>query len=713
MNESLWRFVGEPFDNTLPRMTAVFVKESISATAFAYPTGDSRTGYFFDFSDKTYYDLPPKFRFDFAAYEMPGAAGDLHENRALFSEQTYYPSLFSRKVEYTNLPLCGTEQFGRAIDGAFSWRFDYRSRAVHYDFRKAVYSVIFSTEPFSVSEEDGAYKLTFSDMCYYLASDDIDAVGLFEHDVAMRRALTEGALSVCESGHYLALLHTFDMDAGDARTLSLGLSHTSAEKARLAAKVTDLEAGAEAAWEDFLQSVPRVAFDDKREQKAYYKSWVTIRNNYYDHKAWGHCITECLPVYKGLWQWAISSVEWHDDQNPELPSVWIKKAMDMLVDSQRADGYITHAIYVDENRPGERWEARGTIQTPHVAWTALRYYYATGDLESVRRWYEPLKLYYRYICSSLDEKFENLHLWAITSSYDSGIDTTAAFHLVTYGDENKVREPYCYPAVFAAERYRYELSLATLATLFGEDATVWTAAAEQTRDAANRYLWDAGKKWYGVRHADGTLDTRVGVDGLFVYVYNMIDRARAEEMKDNFKKLVGMYGVRTVAEDEEGFFADVYWRGPCWPKSASLGMHAAAKFYPDLAEKTLRGILNMALKYPNIWECMDVSTGALAHSDAGHFCSPGMTSNVGAGDIIGSILAAHGFDMYAMQMPIPLCEMTSFRTHGMRLTLEKREDCYAVTAVAQPCSKAQIPFFTPYGVELVDVVAGEESIIDL
>ncbi len=713
MSESLWRFVRENFDNTLPRMTAVFVKERTSATSFAYPTGDHRTGYFFDFSNKTYYDLPPKFRFDFAAYVMPGHAEDFHENRALFKEQIYYPSMFEREVEYTNLALKGTERFGRALDGSFSWQFDYTSRAVHYPFKKKLYSVIFSTQPFSVEKADGALCLKFDDMNYYIASDDIDGFGLFEHDIAMISSLTEHRLETCEKGHYLALCHNFDLDAGKNRKLSFGLSSETAEKAVAAAKAEDIAKGAEAEWAKFLNDLPKVAFRDSREKKAYYKSWVTIRNNYYDHKNWGHCITECLPVYKGLWQWAISSVEWHDDQNPELTSVWIKKAMDMLIDSQREDGYVTHAIYVDENRPGERWAARGTIQTPHLAWTALRYYHATGDLESVRRWYEPLKLYYKYISQSLDERFENLHLWAITSSFDTGIDTTAAFHLVTYGDEKGYREPYCYPAVFAAERYRYEVSLAQLAELFGEDPAPWLEAADLTRKACEEYLWDSEKKWYGVRHADKSLDTRVGVDGLFVYVYNMIDRSRAEEMKENFKKLIGMYGIRTVAEDEEGFYSDVYWRGPCWPKSASLGMHAAAKFYPDLTERVLRGVLNMSLKYPNIWECMDVSSGELAHSDGGHFCSPGMTSNVGAGDIIGSILASHGFDMYAMKMPVPLTEMENFRAGGMRLTLKRAENGYSVSATPCPLETATIPFFTPYGIEPIELSANEDGFIEL
>lgn len=713
MDASLWRFVGENFDDTLPRMTAVYVKETISDTAFAYPAGDGRTGFKFDFSTRTSYDLPPKFRFDFARYEMPGEAGGINENRPLFLSRTYYPSCFEDEIEYMNLALKGTSRFAMAC-GGYSWQFDFTSRAVHYPLNRTLYSVLFSDSPFSVTEKDGVYTLHFSDLDYHIAA-PCDGAGLYEHDLALTDAIKAQTLTIGESGRYFVLAHKLEVKPGARVKFAFGLSQKSAENAKNALLAQDPAAYAQASWEPFLEALPALGFRDEREKKAYYKSWVTIRNNYYAHPAWGHSITESLPVYKGLWQWAISSVEWHDDQNPEKRGEWIKKALDMLIDSQREDGYITHAIYVDEKRPGERWGARGVIQTPHLAWTALRYYYATLDEGSVKRWLLPLKRYYDYICRSLDEKFENRHLWAITSSYDTGLDTTPAFHKVTYGDENGVREPYCYPAIFAAERYRYELALSQLCALFGDpdEAKDWIGEAEKTRRAADEYLWDDRKKWYGVRHADGTLDTRVGVDGLFVYVYNMIDRARADEMKDNFKKLLGTYGVRTVAEDEPGFCSDVYWRGPCWPKSASLGVHAAAKYYPDLLDQTLRGVLNMALKYPNIWECMDVSTGALAHSDGGHFCSPGMTSNVGAGDIIGSLFASHGFDFYAMQMPIPLTELKNFHAYGMLLTLQRDDAGYTVTAKAQTSKTAQIPFLTPYGVETIALCADEPYHIDL
>lgn len=710
MLESIWNFVGENFDGTLPRMTAVYIKENISSTSFAYPTGENRIGYCFDFSDQTAYDIPEKFRFDFASYAFPGQLDNLYKPRALFTRQTYFPSLFDRQADYTNLPFVVDEYFGNALEDSFTWRLKCRSKAVH-DRATTVYSVIFSAEPFSVEPIDHALCLKFDDLTYYIASDDIASFGLYEHDMAMHNTLgRQENPDVCKKGHYLALRHDIAMPAHGEQIISFGLSKKSVALAKKAAEITDVAKRVEENWAAFFKALPAVDFHTEREKKTYYKSWVTIRNNYYAHKSWGHSITECLPVYKGIWQWAISSVEWHDDQNPEYPSVWIKKAMDMLMASQRADGYVTHAIYVDETRPGERWESLSTIQTPHLAWTALRYYYATKDIDSLRRWYEPLKKYYEYISSSRDEALEKLHLWATLSSFETGLDTTSVFEKVTYG-ENGEKEPYCYPAIFAAERYRYELAMANISSLLGYDGTSWLSEAKLTKSACENVLWDEEKKWFGVRHADGVLDTRVGIDGLFVYAYDMVDQNRAEQMKTNFKKLLGEYGVRTVAQDEPGFYGDVYWRGPCWPKSASLGMHAAQKYYPDLMKECLDGIINMALKYANIWECMDVSNGKLAHSDRGIYCTPGMTSNVGAGDIIGSVLASHGFDMYATEMPIPLVEMKNFRAGGMRLTVTKTDNGFVVHATACPEKQGSIPFSTPDGIQYIAITTAKDVFI--
>lgn len=84
----------------------------------------------------------------------------------------------------------------------------------------------------------------------------------------------------------------------------------------------------------------------------------------------------------------------------------------------------------------------------------------------MQKWYPLLVKFHQYLTRSRDEK--NIHLWAILTSYDSGLDTTSAFDQVTYGTKDG-KEAYCYPAIFAAERYRYEIALAKIADIIGKD----------------------------------------------------------------------------------------------------------------------------------------------------------------------------------------------------------------------------------------------------
>jgi hypothetical protein len=711
MSKRIWQMLGEEFDNNIPRLTAIYVKEEDGTQAFAYPTGESRLGYFFDFSIKTGYELIPKFKFDFAVYEYPSIMRVLGPNRALFKKQTYYPSLIKREFEYTNLALMGTERLGRIHDKSLTWSFDMTCRTEGKDFDKNLFSVLSSDEVFSVEKKENGLIVSFSDMNYCLAFSEGFDFGLYDNEVLMKEDLKRNQVSQGKSGRYLVIMQHLFMKPLERKEWVIGLSATDMKHARKALSTKNFEKKIAKVWNDWFNSLPVVSLNDKKEAKVYYKCWTVIKNNYYDHPQWGHSITEALPVYKGIWQWAIPSVEWHSDQNTEYTSLWIKKAMDMMVDSQREDGYITHAIYIDEEIPGERWGKGGVIQTPHFPWTAVRYYHATGDIESLRRWFKPLIKYYEYINRSRDEAFRSLHLWAITTSFDTGLDTTPVFQRVTYGEEGIPKEKYCYPAIFGAERYRYESALGEMAKILGEDPAFYLEEAEKTKKAMNRYLWDEEKKWYGVIREDGRLDTRVGVDGLFAFVYGTADQEKIDAMRKNFERLIGLYGIRTVAEGEEGFREDVYWRGPCWPKTCSLGMYICKKYYPDLVPKAYDAIIRMCLLYPSIWECYNVRTGELARSDHGFVCTPGVSSNVGAGDIIGALYEYHGLFMYDMDMTLPLTPLERFHHKGLRITVEQKDDQWVITVEKEETDSAEVAFRSAKGVQKVRLTAGEKTVL--
>lgn len=354
---------------------------------------------------------------------------------------------------------------------------------------------------------------------------------------------------------------------------------------------------------------------------------------------------EALPVYRGYWQWALPAHETASDLDPELGSQWIKSLIDMLLEYQREDGYVTHAIYLDEDTPGERWARRSIIQTPHIPWVALRYFSKTGDADSLRRWFPALKRYYGYLCGSRDAGFMGLHLWGIITSFDTGLDTTSVFEKVTY-EEDGVRERFCYPAIFAAERARYEQAMAKIASQLGSgEQSFWEDQTRQTIDAMNEHLWDERKNWYGVIHEDGSQDTRVGVDGLFPLAYRLVDADRARAARESFRQLIATYGIRTMAPDADGFRPDNYWRGPVWPKAISMGAAAAVNYYPDLVDEVRQGAVNFALKHPSIWECMNADTGEIARGDGGMMATPAVSSNVGSSELLAALLLMRGEPM--------------------------------------------------------------------
>lgn len=699
MEKSIWKFVGEEFDSGLPRLTAVYIKEEDDSLYFTYPREGDRLGYYFNFTDKTGYDLPAKFSMDFAVYEYPNIMNILAPNRVLFAKQEYYPGMIKREITYSNLGIKGIERIGQKTSGSLTWSLDFDCLTEGFKLQKKLFTILSSEEEFKVDKTDKGVSIEFDDISYHIACSLQNGYGVYRDELSMKSDLKTEKLSFNSpyEGHYLVIEHYIDLLPKESINITFGLSSISMDKAVCALDSKNFEQDIANRWDTWFNSLPYIEFTRDREKKAYYKSWWAIKNNYYDHPKWGHSITESLPVYKGLWQWAMPSVEWHSNQDTDYTSQWVRKAMDMLVDSQREDGYITHAIYIDEEKPGEGWAGGvGIIQTPHLPWVALRYYHTTYDRESLIKWYKAFKDYYDYITRTRDKAFKDIHLWGITTSFDTGLDTTCAFQRVTYGEDG-IKEEYCYPAIFAAERYRYELAMAEISREIGKYDREWERRAKRTKYSMDKYLWDGDKKWYGVLHKDGTLDTRVGVDGLFPLVYHIVEPERAMEMEENFTKLIGNYGIRTVAPGEIGFRADVYWRGAAWPKSCSLGMEVCRFYFPHLLGRAFNSILNMVLRYPNIWECFNATTGELARSDYGFLCTPGMSSNVGAGDILGCIWLYHGIPMYDMDMVLPIVPMENFHFRGMRISIRCEDDDIYVYAKAEEEDQSNIKLIDKKG----------------
>jgi len=646
--EDIWSLVATDFDEKLPRRTAVIVKHDDWDLPFAYPADFGRIGWLLDSRKSSTYHEKPVASLCFAEYScLTRPHTDVERNTFFFASMRHAPSLVTRTIEFSNMGLMAQETFCQADGGGFVW--DLCCTCLNnpnHPFERNLVTILAVTDPnCTVRCIDGLVEADFEGGRLHICSNHQKAAIYSSLDAFLSEAAEDGIGDGEGRGRYVALQHSLVLGGGEQQTIRFGISFQSLDQARSAFEAELPTERIRDKWNSWFAALPPLDSNGRDEQRAYYKCWWVVRQNYYLHPTWGKTMIEALPVYRGYWQWALPAHETASDLNEELGSGFIKTVIDLFLEYQRDDGYVTHAIYLDEEIPGERWGRRGIVQTPHIPWVALRYFNKTGDIDALNRWYPPLRKYYNYLCESRDEAFMRLHLWAITTSFDTGLDTTSAFERVTYGEDG-VRERFCYPAIFAAERARYEQAMAKMSSILGTgDASFWEEHANLTVDAMNQRLWDETKHWYGVLHEDGTLDTRVGIDGLFPLAYGLVDESRAQSARESFGKLVADYGIRTVAADEPGFRADNYWRGPVWPKSISMGAAAAVNYYPELVDAVRGGAVRFALCHPSIWECINADTGRIARGDGGMIATPAISSNVGSAELLGALLLLRGEPM--------------------------------------------------------------------
>ncbi len=716
----IWSSLKETFDCSLPRMTAIVLKENDYDLGYYCPSPDNRIGYhFLDTNLSVYNQDRYTFELYFAAYEYPNLCGGPGKSRFLFEEQSYLPGQIGHTFHFPNSALSGRERFSNAVDGAITWSFDLKNTSVGlsdpahlYRYSKKIYTIFLRHDGFTaVQDSDGVIAIEGENFKYYITSTIPMKIAVFSSEMDAYEAMGENFEATSGKGRVMVIEQELVIDNDETVRLVYGLSHHSKAQAVSACAVKDSDALLKENWNNWFAALPTVGFDtaSEDEKKLYYKCWWTIRLDYCDYPGWGFNVLESLPVYKGIWTWALSAVEWHSSQDPKHTSEWIRKGLDILLNAQREDGYITHAAYLHEENPGSGWMESSTIQNPHFPWAALRHYHATNDLEDLKRWYPALEEFYHYMNRDFDACHRNLHLWAAHNSFDTGLDTFPAFQECTYGIDGKEPTEYCYCATLSAERYRYETAMAEISALTGlGDKAAWLCEAEKTRSAVNEYLWDADKNWYGVIQADGRFDTRVGLDGLFPFLYNMASKEQAAAAESQFIRLIGEYGIRTCAEGEEGFFSDIYWRGPCWPKSASVATAVAQNYYPHLTDTVAASTRKAFLAYPNIWECIDVTSGKLARGNTGFYCTACMSSNVGAGELIGAIWEAHGMKMFDITPRLPLIPMTNYHHKGLRITVAQSGAGFTVSASPAEAQEAEVTFRRDGGDVTVKLCVGKD-----
>jgi hypothetical protein len=551
-----WGILRESFDEKLPRRTAIIVKEDDFSISFAYPSEFSSIGWLLDNREETTYEESSVATLKFGEYSFPDLSGrKLAKNTFYFKTMEYQPSLVKREIIFSNMGVEAVELFGQCGRSGFFWKIWLEAKChPPYEVRRKIYTVVSLRRPSARISEQGSkniLKIQMDGKSLFVASES-NSYGVYSSTEEYLNDLERGVVHARrKTGRHIVFENNVTLKPREHVSIAFGVSFRSPMKAAGALKRQKPVPSIRMKWNKWFNSLPKYNFETEADRKAYYKCWWIIRLNYYRNPRWGKTVLGALPVYRGYWQWSLPAVEWHSTLNPEIGPGFTKTLMNLFLKHQRQDGYVTHAIYLSEKTPGETWSRRNIVQTPHIPWVALRYYYATKDIESIRAWYPKLVKYYNYLNQSRDAGLLRLGLWAILTSFDTGLDTFPAFQRVTYGDS--LKEDFCYPAIFAAEKCRFEQAMGKISEIVdnGEENT-WFRLAEETRLAMDRNLWDEDLNWYGVLHQDGLPDTRIGVDGLFPFAYGLVDPDKARRARKNFLRLIGKYGVFTLAPTSLG-----------------------------------------------------------------------------------------------------------------------------------------------------------------
>lgn len=664
--KNIWAQLSEPFDEKIARLTSVMLKPRDESRQFVYPMHQGVMGWQFDEGMFAGYEEDPYLSIQIAPLYYPSWCGKFAApSPVVWEKQTYAPDCVQRTALLPNAGFRLDELFCRPEDDALLWRIQSHNLADYIQYR-IMFIIVVSAPvikrlralprgfalrparlPFKKDAAGNWRKLSANvgidqrplvdqrqdplagNFDMFLAVDAADW-GSYDTTEDYLAAINQGPLNrrTCGKKHLVlmvkaepdrpresaALKKQFrDITTVGARerTISLGISYRSLAQAARVAAGRDPLPGIARRWNSWLTALPGIKDKHPRAQKAYYKNWWMVRLNYYKHPRFGHTVLEA-PVYVGYWIFNHPTADLISRLDPVDHGHSFRVAMDLFCQAMNAQGCFPHAMYLHEKTYGAKWVAagHGVASIPYTAWPVLAWYRACRDRAALRRWYPYLGRFYDFLCREHDPLKH--HIWSINSLHDS-FDTTPTSEML-----RQRLEPFVYTPEYASERFFYEDAMAQMAGLLGRQAEArqYRQAAGITLAAIHKYLWDEKRGWFGARHADGSLDSRIGVPGLVPLAHGLATPHQAKLARRNVERLICKYGVRTFGKGQYGA-KETYWRGPVWSASILFGLGAVLRYYPDLADRVYQGMLNYTLAHPTVWELLEGDSGKPAVTDFG------------------------------------------------------------------------------------------------
>jgi glycogen debranching enzyme len=352
-------------------------------------------------------------------------------------------------------------------------------------------------------------------------------------------------------------------------------------------------------WEAWFDAAPPV-LDVYREQYEY--AWWVMRAGLLNTRYF-FTREACVPSkihYVGVWHW---DQFFHALAYRHVDTRLAEDQIRIVLDHQREDGMLPDAIH-DEGlvtRLSEPVEEDVT-KPPLAAWTALKLYEKSQNLDFLQEVYEPLCRW---------------HDWWFTHSRSAG-DLCEYRHPFSSGlDDSPLWDagmPVTAPDLNTYLCLQAE-SLSRIAALIGlpDDAERWRQKAEDTAAAIEALLWDEAAGCFQALHL-GQQPVRVlTLFHLLPLWIGRLPEAKVTRLLAHLQdpqEFWPAWPLPTVAVSDPKFDPKQMWRGPTWVNINYLFVEALTRIgREDLARTLRRKTLDLIMQHADIYEYYDPLTG--------------------------------------------------------------------------------------------------------
>ena len=240
-----------------------------------------------------------------------------------------------------------------------------------------------------------------------------------------------------------------------------------------------------------------------------------------------------------------------------------QKSLDNFYSHQYADGFICREIW--EDTPGESFHRYDPSSTgPNIlAWSEWQYYEQTGDLERLRRVFDPILAYHLWM--------QENRTWPDGSYYSSGwgcgmdnIPRLQPGYNVMFSHGHMIWVDACIQAVISAKH------LLMMAEVLGREADVRPLKDEiaSLTTLINDKLWDEEDGFYFDQWRDGSLNHVKTIGSYWALLADIVPPEWLERFiahLENPKEFWRPHLIPSLAADAEGYFpGGDYWRGSVW-----------------------------------------------------------------------------------------------------------------------------------------------------